>query len=171
MKRWWVLALTVLIVGGLTLEADLPKPQQVPGLIKKLKDADAKVRLAAAEDLGHLGAVKAAAARPAVPTLVEVVKKDSDVKVRKAALAALGKMDPDAKLVVPALVEMVKNDKEEKSLRLAAITAIGGIGPNAKSAAPVLDELRKKELKKDEKERDRALMQAAGDALQAIRAK
>ena len=66
------------------------KKDDVPSLIKDLKSKSPKVRISAAEDLGHIGAIRAADAKDAIPVLYEILKKDKDATVRKAAAGCSG---------------------------------------------------------------------------------
>jgi HEAT repeat protein len=136
------------------------KKEDVARLIKELKARDVKTRIAAAEDLGHIGQVKKSYAEPAVPPLIEALK-DSDAGVRKAAADALGKVDPDAMLAVAPLTEALKD--KAPPVRQAAAGALGQIGPDAKDAVPALREL--------QKDSNRAVSRAAGQALQRILAR
>ena len=52
--------------------------------------------------------------------------KDSDWRVRYAAVCALGEIGPEAKEAVPALVAVLKD--EDKDVRYAAAWALGQIG-------------------------------------------
>jgi HEAT repeat protein len=160
-----ILALGLLLaLAGLLTASDVRK-EDVPRLIKDLKSPVAKTRLAAAQDLGEIGAIKAADAKDAVPYLLQVVKKDKDAKVREAAALALGKMSANPKEAVPVLIEALKD--KENAVRAAAARALGQLGPDAKDAVPALEELRKS----TEKDKDKGVMRAAGDALKSIRAK
>src|SRR5947209_583317 len=130
---WIFCALVTLVYAG-------PKKEDVPKLIKELKDKDAKTRAAAAEELGHIGQVKKSFTESAVAPLMDAMK-DKDINVRKAATEALGKIDPDATVAVPALVEALKD--KAPPVRQAAAGALGQIGPDAKDAVPDLREAQK----------------------------
>src|SRR5437763_9207500 len=84
------------------------KKEDVARLMKELKSKDAKTRISAADDLGHIGQVKKSYTEPAVPALIEALH-DPDALVRKAAATALGKVDPDVKVAVPALTDVLKD--------------------------------------------------------------
>jgi HEAT repeat protein len=62
-----------------------------------------------------------------------------DRKTRGSAVSALIALGPKAKPVVPALIDVLHNDKD-KYLRRGAATAFGRIGPAAKAAVPALAE-------------------------------
>jgi HEAT repeat protein len=135
------------------------KKTDVPALIKALKSTDPKKRSAAADDLGDLGAVSASETRDAVKPLIEVAKKDRDANVRKAAVTALGKIDPDPKQAVPALTAALKD--KTAAVRLAAANALARMGTDAKDAAP--------DLEKAQNDKDRGVARAARLALRSVR--
>jgi HEAT repeat protein len=84
----------------------------VPGLIKQLKDKDEIVRLKAAKTLGKLGAD----AKEAIPALTEALK-DSDDDVRSVAKQALAKIKEavDAADKDQALNVLTRHIKDSKS--------------------------------------------------------
>jgi HEAT repeat protein len=133
------------------------KKEDVARLMKELKSREVKTRIAAAEELGHIGQIKKSLAEPAVPALIDALR-DSDTGVRKAAAEALGKVDPDVKVAVPALTNALKD--KASPVRQSAASALGQIGPDAKDAVPALREL--------QKDSDRAVSRAAGMAIQRI---
>ena len=137
--------------------AQADKKDDVARLMKELKSKDAKTRISAADDLGHIGQVKKSYTEPAVPALIEALH-DPDALVRKAAANALGKVDPDVKLAVPALTDVLKD--KVPAVRQAAAGALGLIGPDAKDAIPTLRET--------QKDSDKAVSRAAGMAIQRI---
>src|SRR5437016_2348719 len=100
--------------------------EDVPSLMKALKSRNAKTRASAADELGHIGSIRAADAKEAIPPLLGVLKKDRDADVRKAAATAIGKMDPDPEEAVPALTEALKD--KAPSVRMAAAGALGMLG-------------------------------------------
>jgi HEAT repeat protein len=158
-----MLALGLSMAGLLFLVADAtaadPKKEDVPKLLKNLKSRDAKVRIAAAKDLGLIGAIRAADAQEAVPVLFELLKKEKDVEVRKAYLDALGKMDPDPKEAVPAFKDALKD--RSPAVRMAAAGALGRLGKDAEEAIPDLEKL--------QKDKDKNVIRAANMALRCIR--
>ncbi len=70
---------------------------------------------------------------------------DTSPSVRWSAAVALGKIGPDAKAAVPALIEALKDENSEMRRRVAV--ALGNIGPDAKAAVPALIEALKDENK------------------------
>src|SRR5262245_60263931 len=103
------------------------KKEDVARLMKELKSKDAKTRIAAAEELGHIGQVKKSLTEPAVRELIDALK-DSDKDVRKAAATALGKVDPNVEMAVPPLIDALKD--KAGPVRQAAASALGQIGPD-----------------------------------------
>ena len=133
------------------------KKDDVVRLMKELKAKDAKTRISAAEELGHIGQIKKSLTEPAVPGLIDAMK-DTDAGVRKAAADALGKVDPDVTVAVPPLVDALKD--KAAPVKQAAAGALGQIGPDAKDALPALREL--------QKDTDRGVSRAARQAIQRI---
>jgi len=88
--------------------------------------------------LGEIG-------KPSIPLLLALLE-DKDVKTRKNAVIALGKIK-DAS-VVPALIEVLKEDKNA-GVRVEAANALGIIGD--KKAIPYLEEMRKNVFLEEEK--------------------
>lgn len=166
MKTLSLLALGGLLALAVVAAASDVKKEDVPKLLKELKSGVPKTRATAAEDLGHLGAIRAEDTKPAVPLLLEMARKDSDAKVREAAAKALGRMGADPKEAVPVLTEALKKDKV-MAVRVAAARALGQLGPDAKDAVPTLREVQQAA----QKDKDKRLAQAAGDALRNIRAR
>jgi HEAT repeat protein len=75
-------------------------------------------------------------------TALAVVVKDSDNWIaRQRAAEALGSWGPNAVSAVPALIEMIQEDRSFRRFhsRFAA-EALGRIGPAAKAAIPVLEQ-------------------------------
>src|SRR5262249_7733293 len=122
----------------------------------------------AAQELQRIGNVRAKDARPATEVLVEAFQKDADGNVRVAAGNALRSCEPESKLVLPAVLEVLKNDKEGGGVLATAARLAGDFGKEAKDAAPFLAEIKKREEAKDEKTRDGNLLQAVNTALQIV---
>jgi HEAT repeat protein len=138
-----------------------PKKEDVPELLKALKSGNAKKRISAADDLGHIGAIRAEDAKEAVPVLLDMLKNDRAAGVRKAVATALGRMDPDPQEAVPVLSKALKD--KDAGVRAAAATSLGQLGADAKDAVPALNEARK--------DKDRNVSRAAGMALRSIQGK
>jgi HEAT repeat protein len=165
MRRITLLTVGCLIFSAGLASADPPRKEDMPKFITNLKADQAKVRIAACENIAELGEIKAAYAREAVDPLLEVVKTDEDAKVREAAALALGRIDPDPVKTVPVLMAVIKEDKE-RFVQAAAIGSLGPLGKEAKDALPMLKELAtevrkevteyRKELLAAQKEKDDA---------------
>jgi hypothetical protein len=104
--------------------------QDVDALIAMAK-AGGTPRLPAVYALGEIGA----AARPAVPVLVELLR-DGDVETAFRAADALRKIGNWADRAFPVLVELLKDDRD--MIRGMAAKLLGELGPHAEPAIPVL---------------------------------
>jgi HEAT repeat protein len=102
-------------------------------LIAQLRDADPKIRLAAARTLevGRGNGIDVAAG------LSQVVD-DADPAVRELAITTLGRIGTQAKEALPALERALKD--ENASVRTAAALAIDSVEPNSQVHRPVLIE-------------------------------
>jgi HEAT repeat protein len=141
----------------------------IEGYIKAVQsDKDAKVRATSAAELAKIAQTKAEQAQPAIPALVAALK-DDDADVRKAALNALTFAKPQPGDVIPGLIAIVKNIKEDKGVRIAAIGMLGSMGPNARESLPFLEFLLDRETKKAENDRDKPLFDKLTEAVTAIK--
>ena len=139
-----LLAIAVLFHGSATVsEARETKKEEADKYMKVLKTSkDNKARIEALKGLGELSQVQVELAKPAVPLFVEAIK-DKDTMVRAAAAENYGKIDlSDKSDQLKALIDMVKNDKEEK-VKEAAAKGLGAMGSDAKEAIPTLREAAK----------------------------
>jgi HEAT repeat protein len=153
-----------LVLAGGGICADVPKKEDVPKLIKALKDStSAKVRAQAAEDLGHRGAIRASDVKDAIEPLLNAVRNDREATVRAKAAAAIGRIAPDPKESVKVLIEALEQDKVI-SVRAAAALSLGAFGADAKEALPAL----KQAAAEADKVKGRELRRAAGDAMRQI---
>src|SRR5262249_7704201 len=108
--------------------------EDVPTLMRNLRDRDESVRLRAAKLLGSLGP----AGKPAIPLLTEALS-DPDADVRRLALQALKKIDPAAKPGEPEINAYARDLQDpDPGIRLRAATTLARIGPVAASAVPAL---------------------------------
>lgn len=148
--------------------ADIPKESDVPPLIKKLTNGNAKARAEAAKDLGEIGMVKAAYTKPAIPALLKAAKDDKDNNVRRAALIALGQVDPQPDQAMPVFIAGLKSNNDQ--VKIAAAEGVGHLGGNAKEALVELRKIREENSKLDKKVQDkkRPLMRAVNEAIQQI---
>jgi HEAT repeat protein len=173
MRQWLLMFLAAGILataGAADLGAQAKKTkEQVDKLIATLKtDKDAKKRQEAAQELQRIGEIRAKDGKPATEALVEAFRKDGDGNVRVAAGNALRAIEPDPKLVLPALLEVLKNDKEGNGVLTTASLLAAVLGKEAKESAPLIAEIKKREEAKDEKARDGNLLNAVNTALQNI---
>jgi HEAT repeat protein len=84
-----VFCLGCLVLCGFPVHVHAQSKDDVPALIRQLKDKDDFVRLKAAKSLGKLGVD----AKDAIPALLETSTKDEDVDVRSVAKQALEKIN------------------------------------------------------------------------------
>jgi hypothetical protein len=131
------------------------------------QDKQAKARAAAATELTKLGQEKIERIKPYIPNLLEALK-DSDAAVRQAALAGLAVAKPESQDLVPALIDRLKNIREERGVRLAVVELLGALGPNAADAVPYLEVWQQRETKKDT-DRDKEMLDKLVQALEAIK--
>lgn len=85
--------------------------------------------------LGQLGA----AARPANPVLVRLLKADRDPRVRIEAAAALGKIDPgpdEIAALINALSDVSAREDAANSLKLMVKTLMSGLERDTRSGTP-----------------------------------
>jgi HEAT repeat protein len=145
----------------------------IPALTSALKDEKKEMIEAAVTALGKMGPA-------AVPALADAFKGSSFSKTAKAkgnnqprmeseqaflrrrAAEALGRLGPEAKAAVPALISALN----DPAARIDAALALGEIGPAARSAIPALTS-----IADEKKPKDKALKKAAADALRKIQTK
>lgn len=87
--------------------------------VRRLTAADSGTRARAASALGEMRA------RAAVPALVRALD-DTDPRVRRAVVEALGRFGPDAKAAVPALTRALSDGNAE--IRVSAQRTLERIG-------------------------------------------
>ncbi len=86
-------------------------PEYIPLLVRSLSDKSPLVRMEVAQSLGTLQA------KSAIPDLLKVLEKDTEVLVRLKVLKSINYMD--AKETVPNLIEMLED--HEPSVRFQAL--------------------------------------------------
>ena len=100
---------------------DTPDPEasetQIRKFIQELREKNENVRVDASTNLATIG-------KPAVPFLIEALKEK---EIRAVVTFILGRIGPNAKAAVPALIEEIKD--EDKNVRARAVEALGKIGP------------------------------------------
>jgi len=103
------------------------------------KGKDAKVKIAALQELGKLAVIQKNLVADALPDIYKALE-DKDAGIRAAAALCLGRCDEPTDKAVPLLVKMLKEDKED-SVKIGAANGLASIGPAAKAALPALGEL------------------------------
>lgn len=76
-----------------------------------------------------------------VPHLIRALR-DEKVDVRNRAALALAEIGPTGREAVPSLISLLKDNNEDRAVRLNTIRALGKIGSEAKAAIPFLTELK-----------------------------
>src|SRR5438067_494655 len=147
--------------------ADLPKPSDIPPLIKKLKSGPPKARADAAKELGKIGQVKASYIKEAIPALLTAAK-DKDDTVRKEALVALGTANANPEDAVPVMIDGLKSSNDQ--VKIAAADGLSFFGSDASEALPELRKIREElnKLSMDERRKKRNLMQAVNQTMPSI---
>jgi HEAT repeat protein len=156
-----VLASLVLLglISVLAFVDDALADDDLAAVLKDLRSKNAGTRAAAAREVGRIGAVRAADAKEAVPSLLNMVRKDRDASPRRAAIDALGRIDPDPKEAVPVLLEALRD--KDAGVRQAAATALGQFP----SEAPDIIQA----LRDTEKDKNKMVERAAKMSLKNLR--
>jgi HEAT repeat protein len=147
------------MIGSAAIQGDTDADENITSLLKELKSKNATVRTTAAKEIGRLGAIRASDVKEAVPVLLNMVKKDLDAAPRKAAIEALGRIDPDAKETVPVLLGALKD--KSPTVREAAAAALGQFPSESEEIIPV--------LKESEKDKNKMVERAAKMAIRNLR--
>jgi len=124
----------------------------------------AKTRVTALQELGKLAALQKSLVNDALPDIYKALE-DKDAAVRAAAAVCLGQCDEPTDKAVPALMKILKDDKESEKVRAGAAQGLASMGSNAKQALPTLRMLAKGKDKKSD------LVKAAKQATKAIAGK
>jgi HEAT repeat protein/WD40 repeat protein len=125
------------MLGQLGPEA---KPAIVP-LRRLLKDTEPGVRIGAACALARISPEDT---KSSVALLVDGLKDAKNFRLLGGITSALGRIGPQAKAAVPALIELLREGGPD--LKPLAAEALGCIGPEAKLAVPLLIEALKDEI-------------------------
>jgi HEAT repeat protein len=104
----------------------------VPDLVQALSDSNGFVRWAAARTLGKIGPADPGRTAAALGRLLN----DADPDIRQAAVEALERYGPKARLALPELVHALP--RSDPALRLAIARVLLNIGSEARSALPDL---------------------------------
>ncbi len=138
-----LLCLPLLVLSAVVIAA--PKPPSPPATyrgrtvaewVAQLRGEDIKRRWPAILALKELGP----AAKDAVPTLLEILRKDADVSMRAQAALVLGEIGDDARGALPALRDAVKD--ESGWVREEAVLALENIGGEGAGVRALIDLLR-----------------------------
>jgi HEAT repeat protein len=129
----------------------------VEDLHQQLKESDANRQAQAAMGLSLHGA----AARPALPELVGLLRADKPL-VRQQAALAIGAIGPEAVEAVEPLTRLLADG--EWMVRRQAALALGAIGPAAKSALPTLQRMARTD-------RETLVKKSAQEALKQVEAR
>jgi HEAT repeat protein len=105
-------------------------PKEVEKLVKALDAGKSSYRITAAGDLADLGA----AARPALPDLRRLLRRDPDFTVAVAAASAVARLDAEDSEAVEAIERRLRADDADE--RRTAAKALADLGPRCKSALP-----------------------------------
>lgn len=128
------LLLLLVVLAGCGKAVPPYEGRSVEDLRRQLGDADANRQAQAATGLSLHGA----AALPALPDLVPLLKAESPLARQQAALA-LGAIGPEAAEAVEPLTKALSD--AEWTVRRQAAVALGQIGPPAKAALPALQKM------------------------------
>lgn len=109
----------------------------VEPLSASLKDRDPAVKVAAAEALALAGPAAKTQAKSAAPAL-EPLLKDADKGVRKAAVYALGRIQPDGALTLAETMAAMLGAEKDADLRRELVASLGLL---AEKPAPVVKAL------------------------------
>jgi HEAT repeat protein len=132
MSRFSISAIALVLITGLPAFAQT-REEQAKKYAADLKHKDAKVRLAALQELGKLGQVQRKLTLPYVADITKTLT-DPDAAVRGAAAETMGKIDPDdKKAAIAKIVELLKNDRSETA-RTGQETALGILGATVEDA-------------------------------------
>ena len=130
---------------------------QIQQQIRKLKSQNDRLRYRAADTLAKIG-------ERAVHPLAEALN-DEDPIVDSLAAQALGKIGPNAKAAVPALLEGLYDEDKDPIVGSCAAEALGKIGPHA---VPALVEALNNEHEDVRRHAARALGEIGPDAKAAV---
>jgi vesicle coat complex subunit len=145
------------------LAADVEKEaQKYTQDLKKGKDA--KTKILALQELGKLAALQRKLVADALPDIYKALD-DKDASIRAAAAQCLGQCDEPSSKAVPALLKLLKNEKEEEAVKIAAARGLASMGSSAKEAVPTLRQIIKSSDKTSK------LVKAAQTAVKAIAGK
>jgi HEAT repeat protein len=115
--------------------------QVIEGLVLALRTDSDSLCLAAVRALGPYRV----GAWPAVSLLLDILRpaegRTRPAKLRRETLAALDRIGADGGALLPILMEIVGQPKEDETLRVAAVKKLQKIDPNLEKSLPLLREL------------------------------
>jgi HEAT repeat protein len=152
MRRFIALAVGILVLSLVSSPAHAQKKAKIEDLLKELDSKDAGVRTTALREIGEMAAVKLKWAQMALPQIRGMLTKDTDPKMRAAALTCLGKVEADVKDYVPNMMKVLKDDKDFGVQN----TALGLLALYQQDAAPAIKPLQDRllELREANKDQD-----------------
>jgi HEAT repeat protein len=106
-------------------------------LAEALKDPDAAVKVSAAEAIALAGPGSKGAAKAAAPAL-EPLLKDTDKGVRKAAVYALGRIQPEAAATLSETMAAMFGTEKDADLKRELVAALGLLGEKGAPAVQAL---------------------------------
>src|SRR5262245_37301578 len=106
------------------------------------KGKDTKTKVTALQELGKLAAIQKSLVTDALPDIYKGLE-DKDAGIRAAAALCLGQCDEPTDKAVPALLKMLKDEKEMGTVRIGAARGLAAMGSNAKEALPTLRDIQK----------------------------
>lgn len=109
----------------------------VEPLAEALKDADAGVKVSAAEALALAGPGSKGAAKAAAPAL-EPLLKDADKAVRKAAVFALGRIQPDGASTIAETMAGMYAAEKDADIKRELVASLGLLGEKGGPALKAL---------------------------------
>ncbi|HEV3300664.1 MAG TPA: sister chromatid cohesion protein PDS5 [Planctomycetaceae bacterium] len=109
--------------------------------IERLKDEHPQIRCEAADMLGVFGRSAESAIPPLLATLKDPRNKEKEAVgygANASAISALIKVGAPPALVVPALIDLIRDAPEDRRSHFAAFAALTQFGPAGGEAVPVL---------------------------------
>jgi HEAT repeat protein len=153
MRRLIALCLGMAIIGALSqANPAWAQKKKIEDLLKELDSKTPATRIAALDEVGKLADVRLPYAQKALPQIREILAKDGDVKVRVAALVALGRIESETKDYVPNMLKYLKEDKDY-AVQAQALAQLGQYQQEAASAVDPL-KAKLKELREANKDQD-----------------
>ncbi len=112
MRRLFLLCLSIAVLGLCNDRPAWAQKKKIDELIKELDSKNAAVRVNALNEIGDYAAIKLVYAQKALPQMREFLAKDPDVKIRVAALVALGKTEYENAEYIANMMKYLKEDKD-----------------------------------------------------------